>query len=62
MLVEEFSRYLKINKSKKYNSSVILLEKWLQLKLEMPGRVLLKALYNFCEYYDNYQKAKQNNM
>ena len=26
------------------------------------GRVLLKALYNFCEYYDNYQKAKQNNM
>lgn len=23
------------------------------------GRVLLKALYNFCEYYDNYKKAKK---
>ena len=25
------------------------------------GRVLLNALYNFCEYYDNYKKAKKNN-
>lgn len=23
------------------------------------GRVLLNALYNFCEYYDNYKNAKQ---
>ena len=23
------------------------------------GRVLLNALYNFCEYYDNYKNSKQ---
>lgn len=26
------------------------------------GRVLLNALYNFCEYYDNYKKIKRDNM
>ncbi len=25
------------------------------------GRLLLEALYKFCEYYDNYQKAKNQN-
>lgn len=26
------------------------------------GRVLLSALYNFCEYYDNYKKIKRDSM